>query len=53
MLGSKTYLLVVVYMSRYVEIALLTSTKSNDVINHLKSIYTLRATRKPNVLYRL
>ena len=39
MLGSKTYLLVVDYMSRYVEIALLTSTKSNDVINHLKSIY--------------
>ncbi|XP_061905542.1 uncharacterized protein K02A2.6-like [Entelurus aequoreus] len=39
MLGTKTYLLVVDYMSRYVEIALLTSTRSNDVIHHLKSIY--------------
>ncbi|KAL7865994.1 hypothetical protein SRHO_G00112410 [Serrasalmus rhombeus] len=39
MLGSKTYLLVVDYMSRYVEIALLTPTRSNDVIHHLKSIF--------------
>lgn len=39
MLGSKTYLLVVDYMSRYVEIALLSPTRSNDVILHLKSIF--------------
>ncbi|KAE8285741.1 hypothetical protein D5F01_LYC15408 [Larimichthys crocea] len=39
MLGSKTYLLVVDYASRYVEIALLTPTRSDDVIQHLKSIF--------------
>lgn len=40
MLGSKTYLLVVDYVSRYVEIALLTPTRSDDVIHHLKSNFT-------------
>ncbi|XP_034075852.1 uncharacterized protein K02A2.6-like [Gymnodraco acuticeps] len=39
MLGSKSYLLVVDYASRYVEMALLTPTKSTDVIHHLKSIF--------------
>ncbi|XP_051905587.1 uncharacterized protein K02A2.6-like [Hippocampus zosterae] len=38
-LGGKTYLLVVDYMSRYVEIASLASSKSDEVIRHLKSIY--------------
>ncbi|XP_051916322.1 uncharacterized protein K02A2.6-like [Hippocampus zosterae] len=38
-LGGKTYLLVVDYMSRYVEIAPLASSKSDEVIRHLKSIY--------------
>lgn len=38
-LGGKTYLLIVDYLSRYVEIALLTHTKCNDVINHLKSMF--------------
>ena len=38
-LGGKTYLLVVDYLSRYVELALLTHTKCNDVINHLKSMF--------------
>ena len=38
-LGSKTYLVVVDYKSRYVEITLLTPTRSNDVIIHLKSIF--------------
>ncbi|KAI4900637.1 hypothetical protein NFI96_030637 [Prochilodus magdalenae] len=37
--GSKTYLPVVDYALRYVEIALLTPTRSNDVIHHLKSIF--------------
>ncbi|KAL6455308.1 hypothetical protein MHYP_G00362590 [Metynnis hypsauchen] len=36
-LKNKTYLLVVDYASRYVEIALLTPTRSNDVILHLKA----------------
>lgn len=39
MQGSKTYLLVVDYTSSYVEIALLTPTRSKDVIHHLKSIF--------------
>ncbi|XP_060798261.1 uncharacterized protein K02A2.6-like [Neoarius graeffei] len=39
-LGSKTYLLVVDYASRYVEIAQLTPSRSTDVIVHLKSIFT-------------
>ncbi len=39
MIGGKTYLLVVDYASRYVEIALLTPSRSNDVIHHLKSIF--------------
>lgn len=38
-LEGKTYLLVVDYLSRYVEIALLDRTKGKDVINHLKSIF--------------
>lgn len=36
---GKTYLLVVDYFSRYVEIARLTSTTSEDAIVHLKSIF--------------
>ena len=39
LLGSKTYLLVVDYFSRYVEIAQLSHTRSTDVIVHLKSIF--------------
>jgi len=39
MLGSKTYLLVVDYASRYVEIAQLTPSRSTDVIVHQKSIF--------------
>uniref|UniRef100_A0A8C7WMF3 Gypsy retrotransposon integrase-like protein 1 n=2 Tax=Oryzias sinensis TaxID=183150 RepID=A0A8C7WMF3_9TELE len=39
MLGAKTYLLVVDYTSRFVEIALLSTTKSANVIHHLKSIF--------------
>ncbi len=39
MLGNKTYLLVVDYYSRYVEIAQLTPTRSTDVIVHIKSIF--------------
>ncbi|KAJ0012151.1 hypothetical protein NQD34_013126 [Periophthalmus magnuspinnatus] len=38
-LRGKTYLLAVDYYSRYVEIALLNKTKSNDVITHLKSFF--------------
>lgn len=38
-LGGKTYLLAVDYLSRFVEIALLNKTKSNDVITHLKSFF--------------
>lgn len=34
------YLLVVDYYSRYIEVAKLTSTSSNDVIRHLKSIFS-------------
>lgn len=41
-MGSKTYLLVVNYASRYVEIAQLTPTRSTDVIVHLRSIFTRR-----------
>lgn len=39
MLGSKTNLQVVDYVSRYVEIALLTPTRSSDMILHLKSVF--------------
>ncbi|KAL7846245.1 hypothetical protein AOLI_G00244370 [Acnodon oligacanthus] len=39
MQGSKTYLLVVDYYSRYVEIAHLTTSRCNNVILHLKSIF--------------
>lgn len=53
-LGSKTYLPVADYSSRYVEIAQLTPTKSTDVIIHLKSIFawhgiweTLVADKRP------
>lgn len=38
-LRGKTYLLVVDYFSRYVEIALLSPTKSTDVVLHLKSMF--------------
>ena len=38
-LGGKTYLLVVDYFSRYIEIALLSHTRSTDIITHLKSIF--------------
>ncbi|XP_042072880.1 uncharacterized protein K02A2.6-like [Haplochromis burtoni] len=38
-LGGETYLLAVDYHSRFVEIALLNRTKSNDVITHLKSFF--------------
>ncbi|KAK7882125.1 hypothetical protein WMY93_028299 [Mugilogobius chulae] len=38
-LGGKTYLLAVDYLSRFVEIALLNKTRSNDVITHLKSFF--------------
>ncbi|KAJ8377185.1 hypothetical protein SKAU_G00077650 [Synaphobranchus kaupii] len=38
-LGRDNYLLVVDYASRFVEIALLTPTRSTDVITHLKSIF--------------
>ena len=33
------YLLIVDYYSRYIEIAKLSSTTSNDIINHLKSVF--------------
>lgn len=39
MLGTKTYLLVVDYYSRYVEIAQLSPSRSTDVIVHMKSIF--------------
>uniref|UniRef100_A0A8C6PID5 Gypsy retrotransposon integrase-like protein 1 n=1 Tax=Nothobranchius furzeri TaxID=105023 RepID=A0A8C6PID5_NOTFU len=39
MLKDKTYLLVVDYASRNVEIALLTPSRADDVIAHLKSIF--------------
>lgn len=39
-LKGKTYLLVVDYFSRYVEIALLSPTRSTDVVLHLKSIFS-------------
>lgn len=39
MLGAKTYLLVIDYYSRYVEIAQLSPTRSTDVIVHMKSIF--------------
>lgn len=38
-LGNNTYLLVVDYFSRHVEIAHLSHTKAADVITHLKSIF--------------
>ncbi|XP_055505524.1 uncharacterized protein K02A2.6-like [Leucoraja erinacea] len=38
-LKNKTYLLVVDYFSRYVEVALLSPTRSTDVVVHLKSIF--------------
>lgn len=38
-LEGKTYLLVADYLSRYVEIALLSHTRSTDVITHLKSMF--------------
>lgn len=38
-LGSKTYLLVIDYFSRYVEIAQLSHTRSTDFIVHLRSIF--------------
>ena len=34
-----SYLLVIDYYSRYIEIAKLTTTSANDVIRHLKSIF--------------
>jgi len=40
MLKGKTYLLVVDYFSRYVEIELLSPTRSTDVVVHLKSIFS-------------
>lgn len=40
MLGTKMYLLVVDYYSRYVEIAQLSPTRSTDIIVHMKSIFT-------------
>lgn len=39
-LKGKTYLLVVDYYSRYVEIALLSPTRSTDVVLHLKSMFS-------------
>ena len=39
-LESKTYLLLVGYLSRYVHIAQLSHTSSTDVIVHLKYIFT-------------
>ena len=39
-LKGKTYLLVVDYFSRYVEIALLSPTRSEDVVVHLKSMFS-------------
>ncbi|KAJ7996477.1 hypothetical protein DPEC_G00237470 [Dallia pectoralis] len=39
-LKGKTYLLVVDFFSRYVEIALLSPTRSTDVVVHLKSIFS-------------
>lgn len=39
MLKDKTYLLVVDYFSRYVEIAQLSPTKSMNIIVHLKSMF--------------
>lgn len=39
-LKEKTYLLVVDYFSRYVEIAQLSPTRSSDVIVHLKSMFS-------------
>ena len=38
-LGGKTYLLVVDYFSRYIEIALLSHSRSTDIIPHLQSIF--------------
>ncbi|KAG1924658.1 protein NYNRIN-like [Pimephales promelas] len=40
MLKGKTYLLVVDYFSRYVEIELLSPTRSTDVVVYLKSIFS-------------
>ena len=39
-LKGKTHLLVVDYFSRYVEIALLSPTRSTDVVLHLKSMFS-------------
>ncbi len=39
-LKGKTYILVVDYFSRYVEIALLSPTRSTDVVVHLKSMFS-------------
>lgn len=39
-LKDKTYLLVVDYFSRYVEVALLSHTRSTDVVVHLKSMFS-------------
>lgn len=41
-LGSKTYLLIIDYYSRYVEISRLSHTKSTDIIIRLKSIFARR-----------
>ena len=38
-LGKETYLLIIDYFSRYVEIAQLSHTKSTDIIVHVKSIF--------------
>ena len=43
-LNNITYLLVIDYFSRYIEIAKLSSTTSEAVINHLKSIRNMAVT---------